>query len=381
MNRVVLLGLLLAGCGASHKGAEEPKLPAAKPEAVDALKDAGRSVRLGAANYERALERIRAAEQLDPNLWEAFYDEGWILLKLRNPAEAIAPLEKALGILPTNAATVQALGEAYLSANRAADAAKIYRAWLERPKSKDDSHVDQIRVALGAAYRRAGKLDEAIDALQKALRSAPRQAMAGALDQLGLVYKAKGQLELADLVLHRALEIDDKSKAAAEIWNNLGLVALERRRDQEAFAHFEQAAKLDPSLTVARRNKAAVYLDCGDYTRAVEELKHVTHTDPDDVDAWIALGVAERGAVNLQNAEHAFQKALELDPDSADALYDLGVLEMDFEKQPGRARVELEKFAKAAPQGHPKRADAESRLKELAKKPKAGDDKGGGTTQ
>ena len=357
---------MIAAAGRREKGGA--KLPAAKPEAVDALKDAARSVRLGSANYERALERIRAAEQLDPNLWEAFYDEGWILLKLRNPGEAIAPLEKALAILPANAATVQALGEAYLLANRPTDAVKIYRAWLERPKSKDDPHADQIRVALGAAYRRAGKLDEAIDALQKALRIAPRQAMAAALDQLGLVYKAKGQLELADLVLHRALEIDDKSKAAAETWNNLGLVALERRRDQEAFAHFEQATKLDPSLTVARRNKAAVYLDCGDYTRAVEELKHVTRVDPDDVDAWIALGVAERGAVNLQNAEHAFQKALELDPDAADALYDLGRaadgLRQTARPRARRAREVRQDRARQPPQARRRRGAPEGACEE-----------------
>ena len=166
-------------------------------------------------------------------------------------------------------------------------------------------------------------------------------------------------------MLHRALEIDDKSKAAADTWNNLGLVALARRRDQEAFAHFDQATKLDPGLTVARRNKAAVYLDCGDYARAAEELKHLTRSDETDIDAWVALGVAERGQANLEGAARAFEKALEVDPNAADALYDFAVLEMDFKKEPARARTRLESFLKAAPSGHPKRADAEARMKEL----------------
>src|SRR5438046_611735 len=83
---------------------------------------------------------------------------------------------------------------------------------------------------LAAALRRAGRPDDGIEVLRQVLRVEPRNA--AALNGLGLVYEARGQHELADLVLHRALEADDKSKAAAEVWNNLGLVALARRRDQ-----------------------------------------------------------------------------------------------------------------------------------------------------
>ena len=380
-HKIALVLALAAGCAASGKGPVEPKLPEAKPEAVDALKDAARSVRLGPANYERALERIRSAEQLDPNLWEAFYDEGWLLLKLGNPESAVAPLEKAASAVPASSQVVLALGRAYAQAGRPGDAARAYRGWLDRPhKPADDARADEVRVQLGAALRAAGKLDDALDVLQKTLRTAPKPALRGALNQLALVYQARKQLELADLVLHRALELDDKSKAAAETWNNLGLVALDRRRDQEAFAHFDQAVRLDPQLAVARRNKAVVYLDCGDYSRAVEELKHVTRADADDVDAWVALAVAQRGAGDLPAAQHALDKALELDPEHADALYDLGVLAMDWKKEPERAREPLEKFLKVAPATHGKRADAEARLKELAKKAPKPDDGAKGVT-
>jgi len=359
--------MLLVGCGGAHRGAETPRLPAAKPEAVDALKDAARSVRLGAANYDRALERLKAAQQLDPNLWEAFYDEGWIRLKQRNSDEAVAPLERALSILPSHVPTVIALGQALKDAGRPADAARVYQKWLERPDAAKDKSLEQIRVALGGALRRAGKLDDALGALQAALRTADKAAMLPALNELGLVYQAKGQLELADLVLHRALDVDDKSKAAAQTFNNLGLVALQRRRDQEAFAHFDQAARLDPALSVARRNKAMVYLDCGDYARAADELKHVTHADADDLPAWVALGVAERGRNNLEAAQRAFDHALEIDPEDANALYDLAVLHMDWKKDADKARDDLKKFLAAAPSSHPKRADAEARYKELTK--------------
>jgi tetratricopeptide (TPR) repeat protein len=364
-ERTFVLFLLLAGaCGPRLPEPSEPKLPPTKPEAVDALKDAARLVRLGPANYDRATERLRAAAELDVNLWEAWYDLGWVQLQLHHPADAVPALEKALAILPTHVPAVEALGAAYSDLGRSADAARLYRGWLDR--RADDPKGAPLRVLLGGALRRAGKLDDAIEALRTALRQQPRST--AALNELGLVYQAKGQLELADLVLHRALEVDDKSKAAAETWNNLGLVALARRRDQEAFAHFDQAARLDPQLTVARRNKAIVYLDCGDYQRAVDELKQVTKADAADGEAWIALGVAERGRGKLDEAQRAYDQALELSPLAPDALYDLGVLYMDFKKDQARAYKRLGEFVKAAPANHPKRADAEARLKELAPK-------------
>ncbi|HEY7956585.1 MAG TPA: tetratricopeptide repeat protein [Polyangia bacterium] len=361
---LVLCAFFAIGCGPAMKGAETPKLPPAKPEAVQAVKDAARSVRLGPANYERALDRLDQAIALDDHVWEAHYDRGWLYLKLHRASEAVPELEKARAQVPGRAEVVRALGEAYLATGRAGDAASAYRDYLDRSGAKADASV---RVALAGALRRAGKLDDAIEAARLALRQAQKSELPSALNEMALIYLAKGQLELADLVLHKALDLDGTSKVAAQTWNNLGLVALKRRRDQDAFAAFDQAAKLDPQLTVARRNKAVVYLDCGDYPRAAGELKHVTHADADDVQAWVALGVAERGSGDLPAAKRAYEHALTLEPSQPDALYDLGVLAMDFTRRPAEAEKQLAAFLKVAPAAHPKRADAESRMKDLAR--------------
>jgi tetratricopeptide (TPR) repeat protein len=377
---VALLAFAI-GCGhAGHRGAEKVKLPPAKPEAVEALKDAARLVRLGPANLDRALDRLKDAVELDPGLWEAWYDAGYIELSRHHSDEAIAALEKANAILPGQAATVEALGEAYVQAGRPADAAKLLRGWLDgQPEAKQ---ANAVRVQLANALRRYNKLDEATEVLRTVLRAEPRSATA--LDALGMVYEARGNHELADLVLHKALDIDKDGKAAANVYNNLGLVALARRRDQEAFANFDQASRIDPSLTVARRNKAMVYLDCGDYARAAEELHAVTHIDPSDVEAWNALGVAERGRGNFDAAERAYGKALAADPGgrgAADALYNLAVLQMDFKKDPAKARARLDQYLKTAAPGHPRRADAEARARELAKTaPAAAQSKPGGSS-
>jgi tetratricopeptide (TPR) repeat protein len=377
------IGLFVGGCAGHGREAEVPKLPPAKPEAVDALKDAARLQRLGPGNFDRALERLKAAEELDDRLWEAFYDEGWLELERHHADAAVTALEHAIGIVPNHLPTALLLGRAYTALGRPGDAARVYRGLIDRKLPAADAV--QARIALAAAYRRADKLQEATDTLRDALKIEPRSM--AALNGLGLVYEAKGQHELAELVLRRAIEVDEKSKAAAESWNNLGLVALKRRRDQEAFADFDQAARLDPTMSVARRNKAVVYLDCGDYARAAEELKQVTRADPSDAEAWIALGVAERGRGQLDAAEKAFEHALEVEgqpapptaPTTLDAEFDLAVLFQDFKKDASRAREHLTAFLKNAPAKHPKMKDAEARMKELAPKPSPeGQSKAGG---
>jgi Tfp pilus assembly protein PilF len=113
-----------------------------------------------------------------------------------------------------------------------------------------------------------------------------------------------------------------------------------------------------------------VYLDSGDYARAAEELRGVTKADPTDVEAWIALGVAERGEGKFEAAQKAYEKALAADPNgpaAADALFNLGVLHMDFLKQPAKARARFDEYLKKAAANHPRHADAEARMRELAK--------------
>ena len=64
----------------------------------------------------------------------------------------------------------------------------------------------------------------------------------------------------------------------------------------------------------------------------------------------MALGVAERGRNKLDAAQSAFEQALDVDPDDADALFNLAVLQMDWKKEPSATPARsLEEYLKAAP--------------------------------
>jgi Flp pilus assembly protein TadD len=169
-----------------------------------------------------------------------------------------------------------------------------------------------------------------------------------------------GKYELSETALHKASELDPKS---AFVWNNLGLVAFERGHDQEAFLDFQKASELDPKYVQARLNKAVVYLDCGDYKKARVELEKAVEIDP--TDGVLALGVAARGDGKLDLARRAYDRALDIEPDYPPALYNLGVLYMDFDKDPVKAKSFFGQYLQVATAKDAKRADVESRLKEL----------------
>ena len=52
------LALFAAACGGSHKGAETPRLPAAKPEAVEKARADHAEKSAEAERYRAALERL-----------------------------------------------------------------------------------------------------------------------------------------------------------------------------------------------------------------------------------------------------------------------------------------------------------------------------------
>jgi Tfp pilus assembly protein PilF len=367
MRKFLVAALIVSGCGPSISTGPA-KLPPAKTEAKRALEDAVRQIKLGPMSYARARERLEAARVIDPGLWESWYDTGWIYQQERELDKAADAYERALKINPGHAATASALGSVYLQRHKFSDAARIYRHFLEVKPPPPPALERSLRIQLASALRQSNELDAAIEELRKVLRTDGRSAPA--LSGLALVYQAKKQHELAELVVRRAVEVADKDKipsVQAATYNDLGLVLLSLRRDQEAFAAFDKAAALDPQLPEARYNRAAVYLDCGDYGSALKELSKLTDTHVGNVPAWVALGVAQRGLGKLDEARHSYEKALSLDANDAGALYNMGVLLMDFKKEPAQARPYFERFMHASDYGNPKRGDADERLKEIVK--------------
>lgn len=362
----VLVATALGACGGGSKKAstgpkkiETPKLPPVKPAALREF-DAGlRALRLGGPRaYERARPKLQKAVEIDKTLWEAWHNLGTIHFAEGRDDEAAAAFSKAVEVNPASTASILGRAEARRRAGKYDEALADYREIIAR--KPDDA---QVRVRTASMLRARGDLDGALAECREALKNANDSAI---YVELGQIYLAQGRDELAELVLVRAVELDDKQPVA---WNALALVSMERGKDQEAFARFDKATSLDPGYLDARFNKASVLLDAGSFQSALDELRAVVEAAPDDFGARVALGVALRGLQRYDRARKTWEKVVSEAPAYSgargDALWNLATLEFEYLKDEAKGKAALERYLQSSPRRHPKRDKAQEKLTEI----------------
>lgn len=112
-------------------------------------------------------------------------------------------------------------------------------------------------------------------------------------------------------------------------------------RLREAQSDAEDALKANPNDINAHRMLGRIFTrQIGDsqehridetmLKKSIEEYKKITELDPKDVDSWLMLGRLNKVAQNSVDAQNAYKKALEVDPDNEDALTGLAMVYADL---------------------------------------------------
>jgi len=356
----ILIGSLVSACGSGPQqkpggGVKAAEVPNAVPQAQLVFEEGMRQFAMGPKGWGAAKESLTRAVKLDKHLYEAWHNIGVIEGQLGNWNSSAAAFDHALDVQPASRGSLLGLGHALIKVGQADKAQKVYKAWL-----KADPQDRQVRLAYVGALRDGGDGAQALDEVRALLAKDSHDVEA--FNALGLVYKKMKRWALANTAFRRALELDEK---AAYVWNNLGLLALEQGDDVEAFAHFRKATEIDSGYVVSLLNQAVVYLDSGAYDKALTVLEQAAKAKPDDPDVHVALGVAFRGVKRFDDAATSYNRSLELHPDYAPALYNLGVLYMDHKEDPVKAKAALQTFEKVASAKDPKQQDVKMRLRML----------------
>ena len=366
---IILLAFATACGGPSTRRVKGGRTAAAKrdpvkPAAMKEFDSAMRAFRLGGPEAsETARARLRAALKIDSSVWEAWHGLGVIAWREGEDDEAIESFTKALAGNREHTPTLLARAEAYRRAGRKKDARTDYEAAMKLMEEDDPNRPDAA-ARLASLLRDAGDYEDAVEVLRETVRVSGTNARI--YTELGQIYIAQKRLELAQLVLAKALELDAKDPS---VYNALALLAQRQGRSQEAFERYDQAVSLDAKYIDARFNKATVLLDAGDYARAKVELAAIVERRPDDFAAWVSLGVAHRGLKEFPEARKAFDRVIKEAPKRsaprADAMWNLAILKIDFVEDPTGGKTDLERYLQEAPTGHAKRQDAENKCKEV----------------
>jgi tetratricopeptide (TPR) repeat protein len=106
--------------------------------------------------------------------------------------------------------------------------------------------------------------------------------------------------------------------------NNLGAAYMNQQLFEKALKSFQQAAELDPSLTIAKLNEGIALLNLQKIDEAKALLDEALKHDPRGPYAWYNLGLFAKNAGDAQAAIDAFHHVVEIDPNDADTWYFLG---------------------------------------------------------
>ena len=169
--------------------------------------------------------------------------------------------------------------------------------------------------------------EAAIPPLQKFIAEKPDVAFAHF--QLAYAYTALKRPDDARQEYERSIALDPKM---AEAQLNLGVLLLERQ-PAAAVAVLRRAVELLPSESRPRYLLGLAQERSGDFSGAVESFAGATRLDPKDLDSLTRLGQVLLRLGKSADAEGKFRAALELQPNSPEALQGLAQ-SLDQQKKP-----------------------------------------------
>jgi len=194
---------------------------------------------------------------------------------------------------------------------------------------------------LGVFLYQANRRDEAIEALKQELAMTPKNVEA--LTWLGLVELANGHPE-------RAVEPFDR---AAELTPN-DLTLLEyrgRAHSQVARESYARMAQIDPNSWQVHKVQAELFAEDEKNAESIKEYEAAIQIEQRNPDLYEGLGDVYRKLNELEAAQKAYARELELSPSNPIAMYNLG--STDVERGDYAAAVPLLQAMEARFQGAP----------------------------
>ena len=249
------------------------------------------------AEYEKAIS-------LDPKMTEAYLNLG-ILLTDPAPADAVAPLRKAVELLPAQSRPRILLGVAQERAGDFASAANSFEGAVNLDPRDTEATLHLARLYL--------KLKRPADAESKfrALVNADPNSTVAALG-LAQTLDAEGKPEAADAYRkYLALQPGDQAARARVIH-----FLVEQQNYDEALAELDRADKDKPPSSETLRLRADIQIAQKHFDDAIVTLQRAIALTPKDAQLVAGLGRIYLQKHDYPSAEKQFKSAIQLDPNN-----------------------------------------------------------------
>jgi Tfp pilus assembly protein PilF len=314
-----------------------PDVEIARALTVIALR---RGDRARAADCYRAYAtRVASATDVTPAAG-ARSDLGGALFEAGLLAEAEAELNAALALDPANAETVLRLARVYLARKEIPAAGRTLEAALARKVE-----APAIYALLAVVYEKSGHIENAIPAMRIAIQLDPQSEKYRF--QYGVLLTETNAPAAAVIRLNEALQSFPKS---SRLHLAIGLANLKMDKNGEATQAFNRAIELDPEFAQAYAYLGILRVAAGQYEEGVRCFEQALQKNPNIavVHYLLADALIKQTDADAARVEKSLKRAIDLDATYAPALLALGKLRMRAGSLP-EAVAEFEQVIKLDP--------------------------------
>jgi len=298
---------------------------------------------------EQALALLDRAIKQNPEMGDAYFSKGLLLMNLKRPAEAEQAMRDGLARSPDAAVGHYHLGRVLLESGKAEEAAASFERAIGANPSFEPAYL-----ALASLYESKHEKDRAIGVLKQFLEKVnPRNH--GIRHQLIRLYvdakdyqKAMTELEVllaedpSDLdaqlrvalilgeqkdypkAIDRLTQILKARPAELKVRDYLGYIYEESKDTQKAIETYNFNVQLEPTYFEGHLHLGVLYYRLKKFPEATEHLGRAVALNPKQPEAHVVLGLAYMQQEQYDKAAEIFEEGIRHNPRSADLHFNLG---------------------------------------------------------
>jgi tetratricopeptide (TPR) repeat protein len=213
-------------------------------------------------------------------------------------------------------------------------------ATLEKALAGNDSDF-RAHLLLGIVLQEEGHTHEALGQFDRARELRPKDP--APYVNTGMILASQGDLESAAEQFSAAVRLDPNNATAHSNW---GIVLYHQQRWNQAISQLRKAVSLQPKDVASLSVLFQAYLAIKDFAAARTVSAQIVGLSPQTAETLSTLGSLQGKAGDYSGAVVNLSKALEIDPDSSQAAYNLA-LALLREGKIDDARVQLERLRAA----------------------------------